>query len=71
MNPTATPIITCCRAIQTAFGEKIGISTAGREGATIIVITMPSPILTRLGTDFSLSMGAVEISAMMRSIGQK
>lgn len=34
-------------------------------------IIIPSPTLTRLGIDFSLRMGAVEISAMMRSIGQK
>ena len=71
VKPTATPIITCCRATHTAFAEKIGISTGGRDGATIMEMMMPSPTLTRLGIDFSLRMGAVEISAMMRSIGQK
>ncbi|MNN92601.1 hypothetical protein D3C81_2109100 [compost metagenome] len=71
VKPIATPISTCCSASQTACGEKIATLTGGRLGAITTVISIPSPILTRLGIDFSLSTGAVMISAITRSSGQK
>ena len=71
VKPTATPIRICCNATHTALAEKIGIFTGGREGATMMVMMMPSPTLTRFGIAFSLRIGAVVISARMRSMGQK
>jgi hypothetical protein len=70
VKPTATPIITCCRATHTAFAEKIGIST-GEERGDDNGDDDAQPHFDTLGDRFLAENGAVEISAMMRSIGQK
>ena len=71
VKPSAMPMRICWSASHSALAEKSGTSTGGSEGAITKVMMIPNPTFTRLGTERSLRIGAVVISASTRSSGQK